>query len=64
MFSDDASEKAYGAAIYAVLRCEDAELSSIASKTRVAPVKSLSLHLLELRSVVFGVNLVKTVTDF
>ena len=61
MFSD-ASGKAYGAAIYAVLRCDDAKsFHLIASKTRVAPVKSLSLPRLELCAAVHCVNLLETV---
>ena len=61
MFSD-ASEKAYGAAIYAVFRCDDTKCYHlIASKTRVAPVKSLSLPRLELCAAVLGVNLLETV---
>ena len=61
MFSD-ASEKAYGAAIYAVCRCDDTKSCHlIASKTRVAPVKSLSVPRLELCAAVLGVNLLETV---
>ena len=61
LFSD-ASEKAYVAAIYAALRCDDAKSCHlIASKTRVAPVKSLSLPRLELFAAVLCVNLLETV---
>ena len=42
----DASEKAYGAVIYAVIQCQNATSSRIlTSKTRVAPLKSLSFAL-------------------
>ena len=61
MFSD-ASEKAYGAAIYAVLCCDDAKSCRlIASRTRVAPVKSLCLPEQELFAAILGVNFLETV---
>ena len=61
MFSD-ASEKAYEAAIYAVLRCDDAKSCRLmASRTRVAPVKSLCLPEQGLFAAILGVNFLETV---
>ena len=58
----DASQKTYGAAIHAVLRCDEAKnCHLIASKTRVAPVKSLSSPRLQLCEAVLGGNLLETV---
>ena len=51
-----------GLPFYAVLRCDDRKsCHMIASKMRVAPVKSLTLPRLELCAAVFGVNLLETV---
>nr|XP_040241612.2 uncharacterized protein LOC120961699 isoform X1 [Anopheles coluzzii]XP_049461104.1 uncharacterized protein LOC125906417 isoform X1 [Anopheles coluzzii]XP_049463243.1 uncharacterized protein LOC120950902 isoform X1 [Anopheles coluzzii]XP_049464286.1 uncharacterized protein LOC125907234 isoform X1 [Anopheles coluzzii] len=55
----DASESAYGSCVYA--RCEDAEgnikISLLASKSRVAPLKRISLPRLELCGAVLGAHL-------
>ena len=59
----DASEKAYGAALY--LRCTDdngmVTSSLVASKSKVAPVKTVSLLRLELCAAHLGVKLLKSV---
>ena len=59
----DASEIAYGAAVY--LRCADDKgtvtSSLVASKSKVAPVKTVSLPRLELCAAHLGVKLLKTV---
>ncbi|XP_049294150.1 uncharacterized protein LOC125769458 [Anopheles funestus] len=55
----DASEAAYGACIYA--RCKNAEgeirISLLASKSRVAPLKRVTLPRLELNAAVLGAHL-------
>ncbi|XP_040164695.1 uncharacterized protein LOC120901058 [Anopheles arabiensis] len=55
----DASEAAYGACVYA--RCENAagevRISLLASKSRVAPLKRVTLPRLELSAAVLGVHL-------
>ena len=54
----DASDKTYGAVVYAVIHCQNETSGQIlTSKTRVAPLKSLSLPSLELCAAVFGLNL-------
>ncbi|XP_074658631.1 uncharacterized protein LOC141911540 [Tubulanus polymorphus] len=60
----DASCKAYGAMIYLVARSEDQSNSSfVASKTKVAPTKQVSIPRLELLSAVTLAKLMKVVYD-
>jgi len=61
----DASEKAYAAVVY--LRCEKSDgtvaINLLTSRTRVAPIKQVSLPRLELCGAVLVANLLKTVQD-
>ena len=59
----DASEKAYSAAVYARYEYLDGSFSSrlIASKTRLAPLKTISIPRLELMSAVISLRLSKQV---
>jgi len=61
----DASEKAYAAAVY--LRCEKDDRSVVvnlvAAKTKVAPIKQVSLPRLELCGAVLMANLLKTIQE-
>ena len=61
----DASQEAYGAVVYSVNTYSNGEVSSIliASKSRVAPVKSVSIPRMELLAVVLGVKLLLAVTQ-
>ena len=59
----DASKKAYCAVVYLVYRTENGEVCArvIASKTRVAPLKELSIPRLELMSATILAQLVSTI---
>jgi hypothetical protein len=57
----DASKNAYCAVVYLVYRTEGGETRSIASKTRVAPLKELSIPRLELMSAGILAQLVYTI---
>uniref|UniRef100_A0A1X7UBY6 Reverse transcriptase domain-containing protein n=1 Tax=Amphimedon queenslandica TaxID=400682 RepID=A0A1X7UBY6_AMPQE len=59
----NASLKAYAAIIYLVVRTEVGHLTKLlCSKTRVAPIKSITIHQLELLSALLLSRLVNTVT--
>ncbi|XP_055920890.1 uncharacterized protein LOC129952362 [Eupeodes corollae] len=60
----DASEAAYAAAVY--LRFTDGkvvEVTLIAAKTKVAPLKIVSIPRLELEAAILGVRLAKTISE-
>ena len=61
----DASQEAYGAAVY--IRVENCDgspsLHLVASKTKVAPLQSISIPRLELMSAVLGIRLAKSVVN-
>lgn len=58
----DASQKAFGAAAYLRVKdCEKTSVNLIASKSRVAPLKKLTLPRLELMGALLAVKLAKTV---
>ena len=54
----DASKKGYGAVVYL---CQGRQSSFIMSKTRVAPLKELTLPKLELMAAVVGTRLLKCI---
>ena len=56
----DASEKAYGACIYFV---NDNTVKLIASKSRIAPLKKITLARLELCAALLGAKLLRVVTE-
>ncbi|XP_037827391.1 uncharacterized protein LOC119615458, partial [Lucilia sericata] len=61
----DASKKAYGACIYVVSKCEDGMVSSlVCAKSRVAPVKEVSLPRLELCAALLSVKLLDAVRNY
>ena len=63
MFSD-ASESAYGACVYSsIADGRSTRISLIAAKTRVAPVKTISLPRLELCGAQLGIRLLRRVQD-
>ena len=58
----DASEKAYGAAIYArLLGASQTKSTLLCSKSRLSPRKTLSIPRLELCSMVLGAQMIQTV---
>ena len=61
----DASEKAYAAAVYARYEFEDGSIGTrlITAKTRLAPLKAISIPRLELMGAVIGVRLTKQVCE-
>ena len=61
----DASENAYGAVTYARYSYQDGSISTniVAAKTRVAPIKALSIPRLELMGAVIGVRLSKRISS-
>ncbi|XP_053692618.1 uncharacterized protein LOC128741066 [Sabethes cyaneus] len=60
----DASESAYGAAAYLRIETADGPLCSLVmARSKVAPLKHLSIPRLELQAAVVGVRLAKTVVD-
>ena len=61
----DASEKTYAAAVYARYEFEDGSFGTrlIAAKTRLAPLKALSIPRLELMGAVIGLRLTKQVCE-
>ena len=60
----DASEKAYAAVVYARHEYEDKSITTqlIASKTRLSPLKAISIPRLELMGALIGVRLTKQVS--
>ena len=61
----DASEKAYSAAVYVRYEFEDGSMGTrlVAAKTRLAPLKALSIPRLELMGAVIGLRLTKQVCE-
>ena len=61
----DASEKAYAAAVYARYEFEDGSIGTrlITAKTRLAPLKALSIPRLELMGAVIGLRLTRQVCE-
>jgi len=61
----DASQDAYGAVVYDVKSYDSGEISSrlVSAKSRVSPLKSVSIPRLELMAAVLGVNLLMAVAD-
>jgi len=59
----DASEEAYGAAVYALYRYKDGTMSCrlVTSKSRVSPLHSVSIPRLELMSAVVGLRITEKV---
>ena len=61
----DASQQAYGAAVYIKIEYQDGSSSVrlVASKTRVAPLQSISIPRLELMGAILGSRLAKSVVN-